>query len=68
MDHQRASAGRFVDRWMSGELSDAERAEFEEHFFDCPTCAEELRSEQEFAANLRAALRELAARATPRPI
>ena len=57
MDHETATSGRLAERYVAGELTDAEREQFEAHFFDCPACAEEVRCEQEFAANLRAVLR-----------
>jgi hypothetical protein len=37
-----------VDKYLLGELSTAQRDEFEEHFFGCPECAAELRMTAEF--------------------
>ena len=58
MDHQSAVDGRFVERYLLGELSPDEAAEFEAHFFECPLCAEEVRRGAQFRANLKAVLRE----------
>lgn len=38
--------GRLLERYLDGELSEAERDRFEEHFFACPACLEELRLRQ----------------------
>jgi Putative zinc-finger len=58
MDHQTALRFQAAEKYVSGELPEAERDAFEEHFFECAECAEEVRWEQVFAANTRAALRE----------
>ncbi len=61
MTHDEAIRCGAAERHVSGELPSAERDAFEEHFFDCPECAEEVRWELIFAANARALLRERAA-------
>jgi Putative zinc-finger len=43
MDHSEATAAYAPDRYLLGELSAAEADSFEEHFFDCADCADELR-------------------------
>lgn len=58
MDHETAIRLQAAERYIAGELSTPDRDDFEEHFFSCPECAEEVRWEQMFAANARAALRE----------
>jgi hypothetical protein len=55
MQHPEA-APYLVERYLLDELSPPERDAFEEHFFGCPECAEELRIT---AAFLSAAKREL---------
>src|ERR1700761_2093644 len=35
-------ADRVFERYLTGQLSDAERDEFEQHFFDCERCFQEL--------------------------
>lgn len=61
MDHETAIRLQAAERYVSGELPETERDQFEEHFFECAICAEEVSFEQIFAANTRAVLREEAA-------
>jgi hypothetical protein len=58
MDHDDAIRCQAATRYVGGELAPADRDAFEEHFFDCQECAEEVRWEQIFAANARAVARE----------
>ncbi len=58
MDHLEASRIQASERYLLGELSDAERDTFEEHFFSCSQCAEEVRAGAAFIANARAVFRE----------
>ena len=41
-----------------GELNAVERQAYEEHFFSCPTCAEEIKSASEFIESARQIVRE----------
>ena len=43
MNHHQALQQSLVEKYLLDELSPAERAEFEEHYFDCPECAADLR-------------------------
>jgi hypothetical protein len=43
MDHASAVETYAAERYLLGELSDAESEAFEEHYFDCATCAEDVR-------------------------
>jgi anti-sigma factor RsiW len=61
MEHDDAIRFQAAERYVAGELPPAERDAFEEHFFDCRECAEEVRWEQIFAANARALSRDHAA-------
>lgn len=54
MEHDQATRMQAAERYLLGELSDAERDQFEEHFFDCQACAEEVRTGAIFEANARA--------------
>ena len=54
MDHNDAIGCQAATRYVAGELSTEARDAFEAHFFDCAECAEEVRWEQIFAANVRA--------------
>jgi anti-sigma factor RsiW len=65
MDHAEATRRFAVEQYLLGELSEAEREEFEEHFFACEECAEALDTSAAFTANAKAVFRELAA--FPRP-
>jgi Putative zinc-finger len=56
MDHHEAIQRGAVEKYLLNQMSPAERDEFEEHYFDCPECAEDLRAT---AAFLDAAKKEL---------
>jgi hypothetical protein len=58
MDHHEAERTQVADRYLLGELSAAEREQFEDHFFSCPVCAEEVRVGTLFRANVRAVFEE----------
>jgi hypothetical protein len=62
MDHQNTVTIRLAERYITGELSQQEREEFEQHFFECPECAEEVRLGAQFAENSKAVFRERAER------
>jgi hypothetical protein len=62
MDHAEATRAGAAERYLLDELDDAERAAFEEHFFDCPDCAEELRLTATFLAGARRVLAQDAPR------
>jgi Putative zinc-finger len=61
MTHMEAAKSGAIDRYLLGELRDDERESFEEHFFDCTECLEQVRLGVLFQANARAVLREEAA-------
>jgi Putative zinc-finger len=65
MDHNLATRIQAPTRYLLGELSLPEREDFEEHFFTCRECAEELRTGVMFAANARAVFRDQQHRPTP---
>jgi hypothetical protein len=58
MDHDGAIQGQAVERYMLGTMSTQERDDFEDHFFGCTECAEEVRIAVRFRANAREVLRE----------
>jgi hypothetical protein len=43
MEHAQAVEIKAVERYLLGEIAPASREEFEEHFFDCKECSEDLR-------------------------
>ena len=55
MDHSAIDENLVADRYLLGRLTAGERAEFEEHYLDCPVCLERL----ETIEGLRAGLKEL---------
>ncbi len=62
MTHEEAVENRAADRYLLAELTPVERVEFEEHYFECPECAAEVRAGAAFTANARAILAEEAGR------
>jgi hypothetical protein len=44
MGHDEAVASQSVEKYLLGQLAAEERTRFEEHFFDCELCAEEVRT------------------------
>jgi len=67
MDHTQALAGKASERYLMGEMSEPERFEFEEHYFDCQHCAEDVRAGTALARGIQAVGREDAA-ARPRTV
>src|SRR4051812_48059393 len=62
MDHEVAAKTQAVERYLLGEMPASERDTFEEHYFACADCAEEVRSGSELTRELKAALGELPSR------
>src|SRR5260370_17013319 len=58
MDHETAVQLQAAERYVLEEFSPKERADFEEHFFGCPGCADEVRSATILAANTKVVLNE----------
>ena len=54
MEHQAAIETAAAERYLLGEMAETEREQFEAHFFDCSTCAADVRELGRFQANLRA--------------
>lgn len=69
MDHKMAIREMMTERYLLSELSQAEQDAFEEHFFDCPECAYDIRAGSTFITYSKSALAESAeaARATASP-
>jgi len=57
MDHNEALRLHAVEKYALGELPPSLRNEFEEHYFECEECAEDVRAAAEFVDNVRAVLR-----------
>jgi hypothetical protein len=58
MDHNQAIEGKFTERYLLGELTVAQRDQFEDHFFDCAICADDVQTGVVFVDSARALLRE----------
>jgi hypothetical protein len=57
MEHEEAIRLDAAELYVAGQLSDEQRDAFEEHYFDCPVCAEAVRMEHVFADNVKEYLR-----------
>ncbi len=66
MNHHEAEEQMAVERYLLDELTPEVREAFEQHYFDCPECALDLRIGAAFADEAKALPRELAP-ATPAP-
>lgn len=58
MDHKLAENSGTVERYLLNELSRDELVAFEEHLFDCPICADSVRTGAAAIDNLKQVLRE----------
>ncbi len=56
MDHATVMRKAIAESYMLDELGEEERAEFEEHFFTCPECAEDMKALAIFIDDTRNAL------------
>src|SRR5258708_1862082 len=65
MDHETAVRTSATERYLLGELTGEDRDSFEEHYFMCPECAEDVRALTVFAANAKAVFRQEAAGSEP---
>lgn len=61
MDHSHAIESQAIERYLLGEMAAEERDAFEEHYFTCTVCAEEIRA----AARFRSAGRQVAREPVP---
>src|SRR6266850_4588140 len=68
MDHEEAVKLRAAERYLLQELSSDERDDFEEHYFTCMECADEVRSVFALADNVKAVLEDQIQTATLRPV
>ncbi len=65
MNHQDALQEMAVERYLLGELSGAALDRFEEHLFECPECAMDLRSGATFIDAARGELKAIARVSAP---
>ena len=65
MDHNLASETYAAERYLLGEMPHEERDEFEEHFFSCRVCGEDVQIASMFIENAKALYRERDLQASP---
>jgi hypothetical protein len=65
MDHNLASETYAAERYLLGEMPAEERDEFEEHFFSCRVCGEDVQIATVFIDNAKALYRERALQTSP---
>lgn len=53
MEHEEINKSNLIDRYLMGKLLAEERADFEEHFIDCPQCIADLQMTKNFMQDLR---------------
>jgi Putative zinc-finger len=58
MDHNEAVRLQATEKYVLGELSEELRDDFEEHFFDCAECAEDMKAAAVFVDTTRDVLRK----------
>jgi|SRR5690242_4016914 len=56
MEHQRAVENLAVEAYLLGEMTPGEREAFEEHYFECSVCADDLRSASRFVSEMKEVL------------
>jgi hypothetical protein len=58
MDHNEAVRLHAAEKYLLGELAKEQHAEYEEHYFDCSACAEEIKATAAFMESARQVARE----------
>ncbi len=58
MDHNEAVRLQAAEKYVLGELPKEQHAAYEEHYFDCPACAEEIKATVAFMESARRVVRE----------
>jgi Putative zinc-finger len=58
MDHNEAVRLQAAEKYVLGELPKEQHAAYEEHYFDCPACAEEIKATVTFMESARQVARE----------
>jgi hypothetical protein len=66
MNHDAVVLQKLTERYLLGELDDRARQEFEEHYFDCPDCALDVRAAALFVEQSKVVLAEAPQPAAPR--
>ena len=58
MDHNEAVRLHAAEKYLLGELPKEQHAEYEEHYFDCSACADEIKATAAFMESARQVVRE----------
>ena len=58
MDHNEALRLHAAEKYVLGKLPKEQHAAYEEHYFDCPACAEEIKATVAFMESARQVIRE----------
>jgi anti-sigma factor RsiW len=58
MDHIEAVRLQAAEMYLLGELPNSQREEYEEHYFDCADCAEDIMDAVAFMEGARQAFRD----------
>jgi anti-sigma factor RsiW len=58
MDHNEAVRLQAAEKYVLGKLPKEQHAAYEEHYFDCPACAEEIKATVTFMESARQVVRE----------
>lgn len=58
MDHDVVVREKMTEKYLLGELDPEVRDEYEEHFFDCPECAQDIHAGSEFVSHSKVILAE----------
>src|SRR5215467_6648442 len=65
MDHNDVVRQKLTERYLLNELEGEQRDEFEEHYFECPECALDIRAGSEFVESSKVILGQPAEKAVP---
>jgi hypothetical protein len=65
MEHERAIQNLAVECYLLGQMTPEERETFENHYFECAVCAEDLRSASQFVEDAREIFASEGARPAP---
>jgi hypothetical protein len=60
MDHRQAIATHAAERYLLNELNDADRNAFEDHYFTCVTCAEDVKAGAQMQEGSQAGMLDMA--------
>jgi len=65
MDHNEVVRQKLTEKYLLNELESEQRDEFEEHYFECPECALDIRAGSEFVESSKVILGHLAEEVAP---